>query len=199
MKVTEAKLSDLVDDDMNANLHSTRGEFAVEESMSRYGFAEAGTLDKNNKIIGGNLRKQVAERALHTDDVIILDVDGTKPVYIRRTDVDLNTKEGHELALALNRTGQLSLFFSGDVVDALEEELGIDVDWLFTDDELDGLHRETADLDFDGLDGANGDGDNDSFDNSVELTVNVPNHMLQAVTAFLDRHKGKGVRYSRND
>lgn len=194
--VSVESMDNIIEDDMNANLHKTRGEYAVTESIRRYGFAEAGTLDKNNRIIGGNLRTAIAKKELDSDEAIIIDVDGKTPVYIRRTDVDLDTKEGRELAIALNRTGQLSVLFSGEVLDQLQAELDIEMDWLFTDEEWDDLERDNIDLDFDGLEGSN---DGDSFDDEMTITVTMPSFMFHDIAAYLDRFSKRGVTYSRND
>jgi len=136
-------LSDIQLDDRNANRHTERGEYAIRRSLEKFGFAEAGTLDKNNRVIGGNLRTEAAADVLAAEDAIVVDVDGTRPVFIRRTDLDLDTPQGRELALALNRVSQLSIELDplviedfaltgvdiGDWFQPVElREMGIDVD-----------------------------------------------------------------------
>lgn len=139
-------LDSLQPDSRNVNRHTERGEYAIRKSLEKFGFAEAGTLDANNRIVGGNLRTEAAADVLNANDAIIIDVDGTKPVYIRRKDIDLETARGRELAIALNRVPQLSIEFDAMEIDSHLDD-GVDLDDWFRLDELDALHDgEDADL-----------------------------------------------------
>jgi len=132
-----AKLSDLTPDDKNANKGTVRGRAQLEQSMRKFGFLEPGVLDKNDNIVGGNKRTEVAAD-LGLDDPIIVETDGTRPVYVRRSDLDLTTKRGREAAIALNRTAQTGIEFDGSV---LEDLIGAGVevgDWFF-ENELEAL------------------------------------------------------------
>ena len=137
-KVTRAKLSDIKTDPNNANLHTERGQYMVRRSMERFGFAEAGTLDKNNILIGGELRTETAADVLDADEAIILDVDGKTPVYIRRSDLDVNDPDTVELAIILNRAPQTSVNFDPKRLGAAME-MGIDLSASFFDFELEEL------------------------------------------------------------
>ena len=132
------KISDIKFDRANANKGTERGRYAIEASMREFGFADAGTLDKNNAIIGGNKRTEVAGE-IGMDDAIVIDVDGTKPVFIRRNDLDLFSTEddrARRLAYALNRSQQLSLDWDAEQVLA-DINAGVDLSVLFRQDELD--------------------------------------------------------------
>ena len=132
------KISDIKFDRVNANKGTERGRYAIEASMREFGFADAGTLDKNNAIIGGNKRTEVAGE-IGMDDAIVIDVDGTKPVFIRRNDLDLFSTEddrARRLAYALNRSQQLSLDWDAEQVLA-DINAGVDLSVLFRQDELD--------------------------------------------------------------
>ena len=132
------KISDIKFDRANANKGTERGRYAIEASMREFGFADAGTLDKNNAIIGGNKRTEVAGE-IGMDDAIVIDVDGTKPVFIRRNDLDLFSTEddrARRLAYALNRSQQLSLDWDAEQVLA-DLNAGVDLSALFFDFELD--------------------------------------------------------------
>ena len=96
------KLSEIKFDRTNANKGTERGRYAIEASMREFGFADAGTLDKNNTIIGGNKRTEVAGE-IGMEDAIIIDVDGTKPVFIRRNDLDLDSTEDDRAGVWLMR------------------------------------------------------------------------------------------------
>ena len=134
------KLSDLALDSGNANKGTERGRQAIEASIREFGFADAGTLDKHNTIIGGN-KRTLAAGVIGMDEAIIIDVDGTQPVYIRRNDLDLSSTEddrARRLAYALNRSQQLSLEWDAEQMLA-DLNAGFDLSALWRQDELDEL------------------------------------------------------------
>jgi DNA modification methylase len=134
------KLSDLALDSGNANKGTERGRQAIEASIREFGFADAGTLDKHNTIIGGN-KRTLAAGVIGMNEAIIIDVDGTQPVYIRRNDLDLSSTEddrARRLAYALNRSQQLSLDWDTEQLMA-DLNAGFDLSALFRQDELDEL------------------------------------------------------------
>jgi hypothetical protein len=45
------------------------------------------------------------------EDCIIVESDGTKPIYVKRTDIDLDSKQGREMALADNATGKAARIY----------------------------------------------------------------------------------------
>jgi len=110
----------------------------LRRSLERFGFLEPGVLDVNNQVIGGNNRLVEAADVLDASDAVVIDIDGTRPVFVRRRDLDLTTAEGREAAIALNRTAQVGIEFDPMVIESLlvdEVNLG---DW-FHDKELDAL------------------------------------------------------------
>lgn len=124
------KLSQIRQDELNANAHTERGTYMLRKSMERFGFLEPGVLDANNRIIGGNNRTETAADILDADEAIVIDIDGRTPVFVRRTDLDLTTPEGREAAIALNRTAQVGIEFDPLVLEDLAVsgvELG---DWF---------------------------------------------------------------------
>ena len=144
-KVTETKLAEIKPDATNANRHTERGEGMIRQSINKYGFAEAGTLDKDNNVIGGNLRTE-ASTDLGMEDAIIVDVDGTKPIYLRRNDLSLTDPDdsrARELAYALNRVAQVSIDFDPSQVLA-DLDAGVDLAGLFREDELSEILGELA-------------------------------------------------------
>lgn len=133
-------LADIGFDAKNANKGSVRGRGQIEASLREFGFADAGTLDKNNTIIGGNKRTEVAgEIGMH--EAIIIDVDGTKPVFIRRPDLDLSDPEddrARRLAYALNRSQEVSLTWDAEALLA-DMTAGLDLSTFWNQDELDAM------------------------------------------------------------
>ena len=111
-KITRAKLKDLIPDVHNANLHSERGTHMVNTSVSKHGAGRSILIDKNNKIIAGNLTSE-QWAAIGMDDVDILDNDGTRLIAVRRTDMDLDDPEtgARQMAYADNRAAEVSIDF----------------------------------------------------------------------------------------
>ncbi len=132
-------LADIQPDARNANRHTERGTYMLRRSLERFGFLEPGVLDANNQVIGGNNRLEAAADVLDASDAVVIDIDGTRPVFVRRRDLDLTTAAGREAAIALNRSAQVGIDFDASELDAHLSE-GVDVSDWFRDDELDALH-----------------------------------------------------------
>jgi hypothetical protein len=123
-------LSAIEPDSRNANRHTERGTYMLNKSMEKFGFLEPGVLDASNNVIGGNNRLLAAADVLDPDGAIVIDIDGTKPVFVRRKDLSLDTPQGREAAIALNRTAQVGIEFDADVIGA-DIGAGVDLgDWF---------------------------------------------------------------------
>ena len=146
-KVTRAKLKDLIPDDQNANLHSERGVYMVNTSVSKHGAGRSILIDKNNKIIAGNLTSE-QWAAIGMDDVDILDNDGTRLIAVRRTDMDLDDPDSgaRQMAYADNRAAVVSIDFDPEQI-ALDVGAGIDLGDYWHDWELEAMTAEPADYD----------------------------------------------------
>lgn len=117
--MTTVKLSDITPDERNANAHTERGTYMLRRSLERFGFLEPGVLDANNRIIGGNNRTEAAADVLDASEAVVIDIDGSQPVFVRRRDLDLTTPEGREAAIALNRSAQVGIQFDPLVLNEL--------------------------------------------------------------------------------
>jgi len=131
---SQVEWTDITSNPKNANTSTKRGHSLLTESMGEHGWAEAGVLDKHNRIISGKHRSDVAVD-MGMDGPTIIDHDPSKPVFLRLNDVDLDTKEGQMLALRLNRVAQASIEWSPEVLYRLAEE-GVPLDELWTPNEL---------------------------------------------------------------
>lgn len=107
-EIKEAKLSDLVFDDKNFNKHTEYGMSLIEKSIRNNGAGRSILIDKNNRIIAGNGVTEVAGQ-IGLEDVQIVETDGSKIIAVKRTDIDLDSKEGREMALADNATASADL------------------------------------------------------------------------------------------
>ena len=120
--VTTAKLSDLIPDDKNFNKGTEFGQHLIEKSLRENGAGRSILLDKNNRIIAGNKTTENAAN-IDMDDVIIVETDGTKLVAVKRTDIDLDSEKGRQMALADNATSAANLKWDEDALKAMEQEM----------------------------------------------------------------------------
>jgi len=121
-EVIEVKISALVPDDKNFNKHSAYGTALLEKSLSRFGAGRSILIDKNNRIIAGNATIDGAS-ALGMDDIQIVESDGTKIVAVKRTDIDLDTKVGREMALADNAAAKANIVLDAELIIAELSEI----------------------------------------------------------------------------
>ncbi|WP_420150362.1 hypothetical protein [Spirosoma sp.] len=131
------KLSDLTPDQKNANKGREYGGHLLEKSLRELGAGRSILTDRNGNVIAGNKTMETAA-AIGMDDVIIVQSDGKKLIVVQRTDLDIDSKQGRELALADNKVSQVNLDFDDEVIKALGEEFDTNTDdWGFTsfDDE----------------------------------------------------------------
>lgn len=137
MTIKKIKISDLIPDANNANLGTERGRAMIEKSIQELGFGRSLVVDKNGKIIAGNKSHEVAG-AVGLEDVLLVETDGTQVIAIMRTDLDLEKDDkAKQLAIADNRTSEISLRWDTEVLLELEQE--IDLSGFFTDNELNEL------------------------------------------------------------
>lgn len=180
------KLSDLTFDPANANTGNARGDSAIRDSISRFGFVDAGVIDRNGVLIGGNKRTHAADD-LGMEDALIVKHDGKTPIYLQLDDYDLNSpdpaiaKRSRELAYYLNRTGQLSLTWNPDQL-AADESLGIDFSTLFLPEELAELKLNPSSP------------DDESFDFTEFEETNDPIVLYRVVIDSLDRDAAEAVQ-----
>ena len=135
--ISTKKLSDLTPDARNANKGTERGSAMIRDSLRNYGAGRSILLDKHGAIIAGNKTAENAG-ALGQQEVIIVETDGSQLVAVQRTDLDLKDPRARQLAIADNRSGQLSLLWDSDTLKALSGD-GIDMSPFWSPDELEKL------------------------------------------------------------
>lgn len=128
-------LSDLIPDDHNMNKGTQRGRGLLEKSLTRLGAGRSVLLDKNNRLIAGNKAAEVAG-SIGIEDVIVIETDGTKLVAVKRTDLDLDSKQGREMALADNRISEVSYDLDLDELLNIKETFDLPLKEYFYEDEL---------------------------------------------------------------
>jgi len=119
---TKVKLSELIPDNENFNKGNEFGGSLINKSIRQFGFGRSILIDKNNKIIAGNKSVENAAEA-GFEDVIIVEATGNEVIAVKRNDVDLDTPEGREMALADNATAVANITWDEDLLkDNWQEE-----------------------------------------------------------------------------
>lgn len=130
------KIKELVPDSRNMNKGNEFGNSLIEKSFRKFGAGRSILLDKNNKIIAGN-KSIEACAAVGLEDVIIVETTGQQVVAVKRTDIDLDTPDGREMALADNASAKENIEWDNDTMAAISKEFGINTDdWGISMDEL---------------------------------------------------------------
>ena len=101
-------IDDLIQDDHNFNKGTEEGAQLIERSFKDYGAGRSVFIDKNNRLVGGN-KAQKGFKGAGFRKVVIVDSDADTLVAVRRKDVDLDSKEGRDMALLDNLTTQKNL------------------------------------------------------------------------------------------
>jgi hypothetical protein len=136
--VVEAKLTDFVPDDKNANLGTERGRYMLETSLERVGAGRGIVVDKNGKVIAGNKTQEVA-LAQGIEDAIVVETDGQQLVITKRTDLDLDDPDPNSLARQYayldNRSSEVGLEWNPAQIQ-LDLGAGFDFSAMFRDFEI---------------------------------------------------------------
>jgi DNA modification methylase len=121
--MAKIKVTDLIPDDKNFNKGSEYGQGLIQKSFEKFGAGRSILIDKNNKIIAGN-KSTENYGAGGGQDVIVVESDGTQLIAVKRTDIDLDTPQGREMALADNATAKANIVWAEDVI---ASEVGVEV------------------------------------------------------------------------
>ena len=117
-------IEELRQDALNFNKGTYEGEGLIKKSLERFKAGRSVLIDKNNNIIAGN--KTVSAAATMGMKVRVIETTGEELVAVKRTDIDLDSKEGRELALADNRTAQINLAWDEPNLEVAALQFGLD-------------------------------------------------------------------------
>lgn len=146
-KKTPETVADLVFDDKNFNKGNPFGEGLIEKSFSKFGAGRSILLDKNNRIIAGNKSTQkFAEGG--GEKILVVETDGSTLVAVKRTDIDLDTPQGREMALADNMAASKNITIDAELVTAELTE-AVAVEWGVSNENFSDKNKE-IDTDFNG-------------------------------------------------
>jgi hypothetical protein len=129
------KVSDLKQDQRNANKGTKRGREAVAKSLKQFGAGRSILLDRDGNIIAGNKTVESASSA-GIDNVIVVQTDGSQLVAVQRTDLSLDSPKARELAIADNRTSEIGLEWDKNVLAEMVSAGDMELEPFFTGDEL---------------------------------------------------------------
>lgn len=123
-------INELTQDQHNFNKGTAKGKKLMNKSLKELGAGRSILIDKNGNIIAGNKTQKAAIEA-GIKKVRVIETTGDELVAVKRTDIDINTKKGRELALADNAASRLNLEW--DEVElanaAAEYDIGVE-EWL---------------------------------------------------------------------
>lgn len=123
-------INELTQDQHNFNKGTAKGKKLMNKSLKELGAGRSILIDKHGNIIAGNKTQKAAIEA-GIKKVRVVETTGDELVAVKRTDIDINTKKGRELALADNAASRLNLEW--DEVElanaAAEYDIGIE-EWL---------------------------------------------------------------------
>lgn len=184
VKVRRGSLDDLTPDDRNMNKHTSYGMSLIEKSIRKHKFGRSILVDKNDRIIGGNGVTETAASIGETKTIVV-ETTGDELVVVKRTDVDLDSKEGREMALADNATAVADIEWDAEAVKEIEGEFEISPEeW--------GVVTETSvnvDDFFDGL-------EHESTDNGFKITLQCESHLQDVKHEIEEAVKSVTAKYN---
>lgn len=134
-KISETSIGVLVPDDLNANKGTEFGGHLIEKSLRELGAGRSILIDKNNRIIAGNKTIENAA-SIGLSKVIIIETTGDQIVAVKRTDIDIDSKIGREMALADNATSKANLVWDEENIkqvqsswEVVPEDWGVKLDF----------------------------------------------------------------------
>lgn len=125
--VLKVKIDQLVQDDINANKGTEYGQHLIENSLRKFGAGRSILLDKNNRIIAGNKTIENAA-AIGLDNVIVVETTGKQIVAVKRTDIDLDSADGREMAIADNASAKANIEWDPENIKMITQEWKVDVE-----------------------------------------------------------------------
>lgn len=102
------KIDDLKFDDKNFNKGTKQGKSLLQKSLQKFVAGRSILVDKNNRVIAGNKTLENFSE-IGSGKIEVIETNGDTLVVVKRSDIDLDSPEGREMALADNRTSEIGL------------------------------------------------------------------------------------------
>lgn len=146
MAKKKEKLSDFRTQERNLNRHRPRGMGQLSNIISKEGWQSAITVAANNETFSGSARLETAQELFGDEsEPIVFDIDGTRPVILRRIDIPTaNDPRAIRLGIADNRINEVN--YDLDVELLQETAQIIDISDLYFDDELAKLAEQKQEI-----------------------------------------------------
>lgn len=127
-------IEQLKQDNHNFNKGTEAGKKLMEKSFAQFGAGRSILVDKENRIIAGN-KSQLAAMGAGIKKVRVIETTGDELIAVKRTDIELDSLKGRELARADNLTTQVNLSWDRAELAAVAEDVaGFEVsDWVVDD------------------------------------------------------------------
>ena len=147
MATSKAKLSDFKKQSNNVNRHKPRGMGMLDSVIAKDGWQSAITVAANNETFAGSARLEVAqERFGDESEPIVFDIDGTRPVILRRTDIpNADDPRAIRLGIADNRISEINYDPDIELLNAIADD--VDISDMYFDDELAAIVDDQSQLD----------------------------------------------------
>jgi len=146
MPKKKEKLSDFRIQERNLNKHRPRGMGQLSSIISKEGWQSAITVAANNETFSGSARLETAQELFGDEsEPIVFDIDGTRPVILRRVDIPTaDDPRAIRLGIADNRISEVNYDLD---IDLLQETAQIiDISDLYFDDELAKLAEQKQEI-----------------------------------------------------
>ena len=146
MTKKKEKLSDFRTQERNLNKHRPRGMGQLSNIISKEGWQSAITVAANNETFSGSARLETAQELFGDEsEPIVFDIDGTRPVILRRTDIPTaDDPRAIRFGIADNRISELN--YDLDIELLQETAQIIDISDLYFDDELAKLAEQNQEV-----------------------------------------------------
>lgn len=125
ISVQEISVDQIIADDKNFNIGSGKGQQMIDKSFKKLGAGRSILIDKNNRNVAGNKSLEGFKNA-GGKKVVIVEADRDTLIAVKRTDLDLDSKEGREMALSDNQSQATNFVLDIEAVNLVAEELDID-------------------------------------------------------------------------
>lgn len=99
-------IEDLTPDAHNFNRGTDEGRQLMQRSLTELGAGRSILVDRNGNVIAGNKTQEAAIKA-GIRKVRVIETDGTELVAVKRTDIDIDSAKGRELAYETRQDGTL--------------------------------------------------------------------------------------------
>jgi len=134
--MAKKRLSDFTTQKRNTNRHKPRGMGMLDNTIAQLGWIGAITTAANDETFAGSARLETAQGRFGEDlEPIVFDIDGTRPVVLRRIDIPTaDDPRAIKLGVADNRISEINYDPDIELLLEIDEEIGLSD--LYFEDEL---------------------------------------------------------------